>query len=78
VVQTLEIPNSKPQIPKKLRTANLQVNGTGSVFRILDLEFSWKLDVGIWNFGVMTLLFKEKTAMQLSVLMILERNSAAA
>jgi len=49
-----------------------------AVFRILDLEFSWKLDVGIWNFGVMTLLFKEKTAMQLSVLTILERNSAAA
>jgi hypothetical protein len=48
-----------------------------AVFGILDLEFPWKLGVGIWNFDVMALLFK-KTAMQLSVLMILERSSAIA
>jgi hypothetical protein len=49
-----------------------------AVFGILDLELPWKLDVGIWNFGVMALLFRKKTAMQLSVLMILERSSAVA
>jgi len=30
-----------------------------AVFGILDLEFPWKLGVGIWNFDVMALLFKK-------------------
>jgi hypothetical protein len=49
-----------------------------AVFGILDLELPWKLDVGIWNFGVTALLFRKKTVMQVSVLMILQRSSAVA
>jgi hypothetical protein len=49
-----------------------------AIFGILDLELPWKLDVGIWNFGAMALLFRKKrTTMQVSVLMILQRSSAA-
>jgi hypothetical protein len=49
-----------------------------AIFGILDLELPWKLDVGIWNFGMALLFRKKRTTMQVSVLIILQRSSAAA